>query len=403
MSKVLVLGGNFAGLTAALEVKRKLADRRHTVKVVSLSDKFLFIPSLIWVPFREREISQITRPLEPIFRRKGVEFENAEALSIDPLQKVVKTTEGEEEYDYLVIATGAKFNYGALPGSDPKLGHNHAIHYPGGAMATREAFDALVADPGPAVVAAAPGASCMGAAYEFLFNLEYNLRKAKVRKQVDLYWITPEPYAGHFGIDGVRGGKAMLTAMLKALNIKTMVNTAIASVDERGLTLASGELIESKFNMIMPAFTGQDVIPESGNDLGNEAGFIPVNGTYQHQRYPHIFAAGVAINVTKPFTTPLPLGIPKTGFPADTEGKVVGENIAKMLKGDLELKSKPFDEIPPLCVMDAGHKEVLIYGNRFFKPRKLEFMIPNPVYDVSKRMLEKYFLAKAAAGLSQLP
>ena len=48
--KVLVLGGNFAGLTAALAVRHELHGDVD-VQVVSASDQFLFNPSLIWLPF----------------------------------------------------------------------------------------------------------------------------------------------------------------------------------------------------------------------------------------------------------------------------------------------------------------------------------------------------------------
>lgn len=42
--KVVVVGGNFAGMTAALEVKRKLG-KDAEVMVVDRSDNFLFVPS----------------------------------------------------------------------------------------------------------------------------------------------------------------------------------------------------------------------------------------------------------------------------------------------------------------------------------------------------------------------
>jgi sulfide:quinone oxidoreductase len=51
--RVLVLGGNFAGVTAALSVKRELGNDVD-VTVLSKSDRFQFNPSLIWVPFGKR-------------------------------------------------------------------------------------------------------------------------------------------------------------------------------------------------------------------------------------------------------------------------------------------------------------------------------------------------------------
>jgi sulfide:quinone oxidoreductase len=50
---VVVIGGNFGGLTAALEVKAELGSDVD-VTVVSAADRFLFNPSLIWLPFGKR-------------------------------------------------------------------------------------------------------------------------------------------------------------------------------------------------------------------------------------------------------------------------------------------------------------------------------------------------------------
>ena len=61
--KVLVLGGNF-GLTAALAVGHELRGDVD-VRVVSASDRFLFNPSLIWLPFGRRRAAGITFPLAP--------------------------------------------------------------------------------------------------------------------------------------------------------------------------------------------------------------------------------------------------------------------------------------------------------------------------------------------------
>jgi hypothetical protein len=51
--RVLVIGGNFGGLTAALELKYELGEDAD-ITVVSASDRFLFNPSLIWLPFGKR-------------------------------------------------------------------------------------------------------------------------------------------------------------------------------------------------------------------------------------------------------------------------------------------------------------------------------------------------------------
>ena len=62
--KVVVLGGNFGGLTAALAVKHEMHSDVD-VTVVSKDDQFLFNPSLIWLPFGKRDRADITFPIAP--------------------------------------------------------------------------------------------------------------------------------------------------------------------------------------------------------------------------------------------------------------------------------------------------------------------------------------------------
>ena len=80
--RVLVLGGNFAGLTAALSVKHELGDDVD-VTVVSKSDQFQFNPSLIWIPFGKRTAGNVTFPVAKTFESHGVEFVHGDATAID--------------------------------------------------------------------------------------------------------------------------------------------------------------------------------------------------------------------------------------------------------------------------------------------------------------------------------
>lgn len=53
MAKIIVVGGSFAGLTAAYELRKKLGTE-HQVLVLSNNPKFVFIPSMPWVAPPER-------------------------------------------------------------------------------------------------------------------------------------------------------------------------------------------------------------------------------------------------------------------------------------------------------------------------------------------------------------
>ncbi|MGB1295657.1 MAG: NAD(P)/FAD-dependent oxidoreductase [Flavobacteriales bacterium] len=395
----IVIGGNFAGLTAALELKRK--DKSQHVILIDKSTVFLFIPSLIWVPFKRRDIKDISIRKDEMLKNKGVEFVHAEALEIDPDTNTVTTSKGKYTYSNLVIATGPKVEYDVAPGVKDFA---HYIGTPKGAMDTRKALEAFKSNPGPIVIGATQRAGCMGAAYEFLFNIEKWLREQNIRDKVDLHWITPEDYLGHFGIDGMAGAETMLKSFMKMFNIHFHTEVGVESMNADSVTLTNGEKLKSDFTMLMPPFIGVDLIFNSPKLNSTKSGYIPVGADYRHRDYDNIWAAGIAVDVKLPFTPKtVPFGAPKTGYPSDETGKIVAENIFRISKGETKLKEKEWGKIPGLCVMDAGKKEVIIISDHLFKPRKFGIMIPNVFYDVFKILFEKYFLWKMKKGYSFLP
>jgi sulfide:quinone oxidoreductase len=400
MTNTIVIGGNFAGMTAALEIKRKGKDQ-HKVMVIDKSPLFLFVPSLIWVPFGRRDMKDISFRKDEILQKKGVDFVQAEALRVDPDARVVYTDKGEYTYDYLVIATGPKVKYDIAPGVAE---YAHYIGTPKGAMKARKALEEFKKDPGPIVVGATQNAGCMGAAYEFLFNVEKWLREQNIRKKVDLYWITPEDYLGHFGIDGMPLGESMLKGFMKMFNIHYKVQVGIKEVTPDTIVLTNGEQLKYKFTMLMPPFIGVDLVTNSQGLQATPNGYIPVGDDYRHVKYPTVWAAGIAVNVPLPFTPKsVPFASPKTGHPSDETGKIVAENIIRVSNHRTDLKKKAWGKIPGLCIMDAGKKEVLIFSDHLFKPRNFAIMLPNVIYDFGKVLLEKYFLWKTRHGYSYLP
>jgi len=61
-----------------------------------------------------REPRQTTRKLN-LLEKKGIGYVNAEALKIDPVNKTVKTSNGDLTYDYLILALGAELAPETIP------------------------------------------------------------------------------------------------------------------------------------------------------------------------------------------------------------------------------------------------------------------------------------------------
>lgn len=131
--------------------------------------------------------------LTKVFQSRGIRLMPMGAKRLDPKTNSIELNDGETlDYDYLVIATGPDLAFDEVEGLGP-AGHTHSVCLTDHAAEARKAFDALVRSPGPIVVGAAAGASCFGPAYEFAFILDAALRKAKVRDQVPMTFVTPEP------------------------------------------------------------------------------------------------------------------------------------------------------------------------------------------------------------------
>ena len=115
MTKIVVLGGNFGGMTSAFELKRKLKDKAQVV-VISREKKFVYIPSLIWVPFGRRKVEDIQFSAEETFRKGNIEFIHDEATKVVGEESKIICKSGQEvTYDYLIVATGASLAWTPSP------------------------------------------------------------------------------------------------------------------------------------------------------------------------------------------------------------------------------------------------------------------------------------------------
>ena len=396
---VVVIGANFGGFTAALDVKAELGGDVD-VLVVSAADRFVFSPSLIWLPFGKRSAGDITFPLRPVFDAHGIGFVHAEATAIDPAARTVTTTSGRYYYDYLVIAAGYRNKFDVVPGLGPD-GYTQTITTLADAERAGVAWTKFLDDPGPVVIGATQGASCFGAAYEFLFNTSYQLRMAKLGR-VPLTFVTAEPFLGHFGMGGLPGGEKLLTMFLRKEGITAITGAAVDEVTGDQVTLADGTRLPFRYAMMVPPFAGQEVVRATPG-LADANGYVPVEDTYQSKAYPEIYAVGIAAQVPVPWHTAVPIGIPKTGFPVESMAKVAARNIAAAIRGEPLNSHKEFAEMAAVCMMDAGDNGVLILADHMLPPRKGGVMIPGPQVHAMKLAFEKYYLWKSRHGYVRLP
>ncbi|MGE0042138.1 MAG: NAD(P)/FAD-dependent oxidoreductase [Vicinamibacterales bacterium] len=417
MARVVVLGAGVSGHTAAAFL-RKWLPRTDEVAVVSPQPHYNWIPSNIWVGVGLMSPRQVTFPLAPVYERAGIAFHQARAVRLhpegdagDPAPYVVteSTRPGHEgevgtlKYDFLINATGPKLNFGATPGLGPS-GHSLSVcteaHAADTAAALGRAVDRMQAGERQRfLVGTGHGAcTCQGAAFEYIVNLEFELRARGVRHLADIAWISNEYELGDFGMGGLhlkRGGyvtpSKIFAESLFAERGLTWTTRAHVRGVEPGVChyeTLDGEAGEAPFDfaMLLPPFSGVGLtaVDRGGADITPEVfapnGFMRVDAdytarpfaewsardwprTYQSPRYGSLFACGIAFApphaISEPRKTPGGAPIapapPRTGMPSAMIGKAVAHSIADMMGGaPAPTHTASMAEMGAACVASAG-------------------------------------------------
>ncbi len=115
-ARVVVIGGGFAGATAA-KYLRLWSQQRVAVTLVEPQPRFLSCPLSNLVLAGERELSDLTLDYAQLVSRHGVNWARERATGIDPQRRRVRLAGGTElPYDRLIVAPGVSFDYSEMPG-----------------------------------------------------------------------------------------------------------------------------------------------------------------------------------------------------------------------------------------------------------------------------------------------
>lgn len=405
MARIVVLGAGIGGIPMAFEMK-EMARKQDEVIVVADTPTFHFVPSNPWVAVNWRKPSDIKVELAPVFKKKGITFVQKKVARVQPEQNRLEMVDGTHvEYDFLIIATGPKLAFDEIPGLGPN-GHTQSVCHVDHAGESGEFWDKFVQDPGPIIIGAVQGASCFGPAYEYLFIAETDLRKRKIRDKVKMTYVTSEPYIGHLGLGGVGDTKGMLESELRDKHVNWICNAKVDKIeagmmyvteyDENGQEKKKHEL-PFKHSMMLPAFKGVDAV--FGVDkLTNPRGFILVD---EHQRNPtfkNIYSIGVCIAIPPLEQTPVPTGVPKTGYMIESMVTATAHNIREELDGKEPSHKASWNA---LCLADFGDQGVAFLAMPQIPPRNVQWASKGRWVHWAKLAYEKYFIRKVRKGISE--
>ena len=419
MAKVVVLGAGISGHTAVSYLSRYLK-KEHEVVMVSPNSNYQWIPSNIWVGVGLMTPEQVKFKLAPVYRKMGVNYKQALAVSIHPegdsehekgfvtIKYVSEENKDQVEkvtYDYLVNATGPKLNFNATEGLGPNkftesvCTYDHASH---SWKKLQESFSKMEKGEKQTFLVGTGHAlsTCQGAAFEYILNIAFEIKKRKLEDYADLWWISNEYELGDFGMGGAyvkRNGyitptKIFTESILKEYGIRWIKRAGVYKVEE-GIAYyenLDGEKLTKEFDfaMLIPGFAGAGLkaFDKNNNDISSKVfaanGMTKVDADYtpkkyedwsaedwpliyQSPEYENLYAAGIAFapphgmskpmespNGTKIFPTP-----PRTGMPSGVIGKIVAQNIIHQIKtGKKEHPHKAsMAKMGAACIVSAGY------------------------------------------------
>ncbi len=353
---ILILGGGFAGVEAAISLRKK----GHRVTMIANRDYFYIFPTSIWVPTGEVDFDAIKVPLDAIAQAHGFDVIIDTVQQIHSRNKHVVCAHGEHQAAFLVIAMGSG-----------KMRHQGSEHFlsicgtPEESVQIKERLDALIAR-GSGTIAFGFGGNPRdasnvrgGPAFEVLFNVHNLLKKQGIRTQFELVFFAPMQSPGaRMGHQAVK----MMDIYFEKLGIATHVGKKIKRFEADGIVLEDDSKIKSDFTMFVPAGDGHPVFADSDLPL-NEAGLIKINDycevlhDYDETSEVYgVFAIGDSVALDGPDWRA------KQGHIAEVMGRNVAANIDAMTKG-LERRESYIHHLNILCIMDGGNGASFVFRN----------------------------------------
>ncbi len=345
MADVLVLGGGFGGAAAALAARAALGGE-HSVTLVDRQPANHLCGANPLILVGREDPADAERSL-PSLEERGVIFLATEVEELRLGDRVVATSGGHLDYDYLVVALGAAYDHTAVPGS----AQAHSFYDLASTLRLKETLERFEAGTLVIGVAGAP-IKCPPAPFEAAMTIDAALRRRGVREAIDIHVAIPEPAPM-----GVAGPEASATVRehLAGRGITLHTSAPVTGVDGGSVTLGDGRVLPADLPVVVPKHVLPAIVADSG--LANGTPWVPVDVGTLETAVPGVFAVG-DVNV-------VPAGqgaIPKAGVFAAGEGRTAGEVIAARVLG---LEDPPPYDGAGHCFLAFSEDESALVGGHF--------------------------------------
>lgn len=367
--RIVIVGGNFAGLTAAIKLSR-----RHAVTVIDPSRHFEWAPGIHEILSSVKTPQGLRLDRTAIVKQAGHRFLRDRVTVLQPAQGRLATAGGRElDFDACIVAVGALWNTHHVPGVA-----RHAMPFRSVAdgLAIEHRLDRLLQEGKPLrIVIAGGGLSGIEALGEILrrhrddTGLSIDLIEASAR-------LLP-------------GLPASLDADLRHLcepyAVSFRTSTTIASVSAKGVRLADGTRLRSELTLWTAGLAPPALLRDSGLAPPPQI-WADVHPTLQSRHFDNGFVVGDAAL--------LPQAVGKQAYNAIDMGAHAAANVTRFLAGRA---LKAFKPAPKPVLITFGDLQTYLVAGRTVVASKVLAGAKEGVYQV--------FMAQMTPGgvLTSLP
>ncbi len=256
--KILIVGGGLSGTIVAnglcRQLREELASGSVTITMIGATDKHMYQPGLLYIPFGKMRESELFRDQRKVLDRR-IPYIVDPAKNIDVDKKAVTTQSGKTyNYDFLVIATGSRIRPDNIPGMSEG---GHWFYDLEGARKMRDALATFKG--GNIVVNVNAPHKCPVAPLEITFMLRDHLAGKGLLDKSTITYTYPigrlhalEPVA-HWAVSA-----------FEQANIKSETFFNTKSVDPKAKTITSEEGSTLAYDLLVtiPPHSGQQVITD---------------------------------------------------------------------------------------------------------------------------------------------
>ncbi|MDM7950072.1 NAD(P)/FAD-dependent oxidoreductase [Hydrogenophaga sp.] len=329
-AKVVVVGGGYAGATAA-KYLRMFSDNRIQVTLIEPNADFISCPISNLVLGGHKTMADITTPYSNLEKRHGIKLVRDMVASIDPDKRMVKLASGGElPYDRLIVSPGIDFMWESLPGMAKPGAQDKVLHaWKAGpqTVALRKQLEAMPDGGVYALTIPLAPYRCPPGPYERACMVASYFKTAKPKSKVVVFDAN----------DDIQSKKGLF---LKAWKdhydgmIDYRPKHRVVDVDAATNTLKFdfNEDFKAAVLNVVPNMRAGEIARKTGLDTANkrwcEVDFL----TFESKAVKNVHVLGDAIQ-----TAP---GMPKSGHMANQHGKNCAAAVVALLAGQ-ELQALP--------------------------------------------------------------